>query len=166
MEDPPIGNDRALNSSLAATTMKNANTDPVRIAPQVRRPDLYSMAVSKTAEGRGAKTRCGDCSDQPKDANSRWQWTSHERADGRPEKEDVDMGQTVVYLFNAPSLAKQPTFKGPRRTRKMLDGLAVAIRRDHQEWMIKEEGPAAIVKIITDAVKPVLLHRVVTERSR
>ncbi|KAF0707227.1 hypothetical protein AaE_013712 [Aphanomyces astaci] len=48
------------------------------------------------------------------------------------------------------------------RIGKMLDGLAPAIRRDRQEWVIKEESPA-FVKIITDAVKPVSLHRAVTE---
>ncbi|RLO00339.1 hypothetical protein DYB28_001383 [Aphanomyces astaci] len=158
------------------------------------------------------------------------------------EKEDVDMGETDVYLHNAPALPKHPTFKGstkekrrtfmaaynlyisqttaitvngtepfvmpdpyevteaewvawfrqgydvdPRaldtlkkrikaavvfdmsvqdadsRIGKMLDGLAAAIRRDRQEWVIKEESPA-IVKIITDAVKPVSLHRAVTEQ--
>ncbi|RHY56318.1 hypothetical protein DYB34_012740, partial [Aphanomyces astaci] len=256
--------------------MKNAKIDPVRIAPQVRRPDLHSKAVSKTTEGRGAKRRCGDCFDHPKDANSRWQWTSHGRTDGRPvqrrstapmdvpvaEKEDVDIGQTDVYLHNAPALPKHPTLKestkeerrtfmaaynlyisqttaltvngtkpfvmpvnacidpaskhriaewdmgkdpyevtggewvawfrqgydvDPRaldtlkkrikaavvfdmsvqdadsRIGNMLDGLAAAIRRDWQEWVIKEESPA-IVKIITDAVKPVSLHRAVTEQ--
>ncbi|RQM25879.1 hypothetical protein B5M09_008655 [Aphanomyces astaci] len=45
----------------------------------------------------------------------------------------------------------------------MLDGLAAAICRDRQEWVIKEESPA-IVKIITDAVEPVSLHRAVTEQ--
>ncbi|RHY06656.1 hypothetical protein DYB26_004778 [Aphanomyces astaci] len=35
----------------------------------------------------------------------------------------------------------------------MLDGVAAAIRRDRQEWVIREESQA-IVKIITDAVKP------------
>ncbi|RLO05273.1 hypothetical protein DYB28_006994 [Aphanomyces astaci] len=49
------------------------------------------------------------------------------------------------------------------RIGKMLDGLAAAIRRDCQEWVIKEESPA-IVKIITDAVKSVSLHRAVTEQ--
>ncbi|RHY89814.1 hypothetical protein DYB35_009434, partial [Aphanomyces astaci] len=175
-----------VNSSLAATTMKNAKTDPVRIAPQVRRPDLYSMAVSKTAEGRGAKRRCGYCCDQPKDANSRW----HTAPTDVPatEKEDVDMGQTDVYLYNAPALPKHPTCGvDPRaldtlkkrikaavvfdmsvqdadsRIGKMFDGLAAAIRRDRREWVIKEESPA-IVTIITAAVKPVSLHRAVTEQ--
>ncbi|RHZ00280.1 hypothetical protein DYB35_013337, partial [Aphanomyces astaci] len=49
------------------------------------------------------------------------------------------------------------------RIGKMLDGLAAAIRRDRQELVIKEESPA-IVKIITDAVKPVSLHRAVAEQ--
>ncbi|RHX99049.1 hypothetical protein DYB25_005626 [Aphanomyces astaci] len=49
------------------------------------------------------------------------------------------------------------------RIGKMLDGLAAAIRRDRQEWVIKEESPA-IVKIITDAIKPESLHRAVTEQ--
>ncbi|RHY81672.1 hypothetical protein DYB26_013483, partial [Aphanomyces astaci] len=43
----------------------------------------------------------------------------------------------------------------------MLDGLAAAIRRDYQEWVIREESQA-IVKIITDAVS--LRHRAVTEQ--
>ncbi|RLO05068.1 hypothetical protein DYB28_011699 [Aphanomyces astaci] len=153
MEYPSSGNDHAMNvEPLAVTTMKNAKVHPVRIAPQVRRPDLHSKAVSKTAEGRGAKILCGDCSDHLKDANSRLQWTSH----------------TDVYLHNAPALPKHPTFKGSTkeehhsRIGKMLDGLAPAIRRDRQEWVIKEESPA-FVKIITDAVKPVSLHRAVTE---
>ncbi|RHZ41404.1 hypothetical protein DYB31_008772, partial [Aphanomyces astaci] len=226
MEYLSSGNDRAMNvEPLAVTTMKNAKVHPVRIAPQVRRPDLHSKAVSKTAEGRGAKILCGDCSDHLKDANSRLQWTSH----------------TDVYLHNAPALPKHPTFKGSTkeehrtsmaaynlyisqttaltvngtkpfvmpdpyevtetewvawfrqsydvdqraldtlkkrikvavmfdmsvqdadsRIGKMLDGLAPAIRRDRQEWVIKEESPA-FVKIITDAVKPVSLHRAVTE---
>ncbi|RHY62703.1 hypothetical protein DYB38_009101, partial [Aphanomyces astaci] len=37
------------------------------------------------------------------------------------------------------------------RIGRMLDGLAAAIRRDRQEWVIREESQA-IVKIITDAV--------------
>ncbi|RQM20158.1 hypothetical protein B5M09_010819 [Aphanomyces astaci] len=49
------------------------------------------------------------------------------------------------------------------RIGKILDGLAAAIRRDRQEWVIKEES-RAIVKIITDAVKSVSLHRAVTEQ--
>ncbi|RQM29399.1 hypothetical protein B5M09_012827, partial [Aphanomyces astaci] len=49
------------------------------------------------------------------------------------------------------------------RIGNMLDGLAAAIRRDRREWVIKEESPA-IVKIITDAVKPVSLYRAVTEQ--
>ncbi|RHZ04204.1 hypothetical protein DYB31_012995, partial [Aphanomyces astaci] len=48
------------------------------------------------------------------------------------------------------------------RIGRMLDGLAAAIRRDRQEWVIREESQA-IVKIITDAVKPASLHRAVTE---
>ncbi|RHY82846.1 hypothetical protein DYB35_013912, partial [Aphanomyces astaci] len=44
---------------------------------------------------------------------------------------------------------------------RMLDGLAAAIRRDYQEWVIREESQA-IVKIITDAVS--LRHRAVTEQ--
>ncbi|RHY46737.1 hypothetical protein DYB30_008760, partial [Aphanomyces astaci] len=50
------------------------------------------------------------------------------------------------------------------RIGRMLDGLAAAIRRDRQEWVIREESQAAIVKIITDAVKPASLHRAVTEQ--
>ncbi|RLO13276.1 hypothetical protein DYB28_009044 [Aphanomyces astaci] len=46
---------------------------------------------------------------------------------------------------------------------RMLDGLAAAIRRDRQEWVIREESQA-IVKIITDAVKPASLHLTVTEQ--
>ncbi|RHY87343.1 hypothetical protein DYB35_009849, partial [Aphanomyces astaci] len=49
------------------------------------------------------------------------------------------------------------------RIGRMLDGLAAAIRRDRQEWVIREESQA-IVKIITDAVKPASLHRAVTEQ--
>ncbi|RHY80827.1 hypothetical protein DYB31_014356 [Aphanomyces astaci] len=49
------------------------------------------------------------------------------------------------------------------RVERMLDGLAAAIRRDRQEWVIREESQA-IVKIITDAVKPASLHRAVTEQ--
>ncbi|RHY93799.1 hypothetical protein DYB26_006567 [Aphanomyces astaci] len=45
---------------------------------------------------------------------------------------------------------------------RMLDGLAAAIRRNRQEWVIREESQA-IVKIITDPVKPASLHRAVTE---
>jgi hypothetical protein len=45
----------------------------------------------------------------------------------------------------------------------MLDGLAAALRRDRQEWVIREESQA-IVKIITDAVKPASLYRAVTEQ--
>ncbi|RLO01925.1 hypothetical protein DYB28_011850, partial [Aphanomyces astaci] len=41
--------------------------------------------------------------------------------------------------------------------------MAAALRRDRQEWVIREES-AAIVKIITEAVKPVSLHRAVTEQ--
>ncbi|RLO02884.1 hypothetical protein DYB28_013221 [Aphanomyces astaci] len=44
------------------------------------------------------------------------------------------------------------------RIGRMLDGLAAAIRRDRQEWVIREESQV-IVKIITDAVKPASLHR-------
>ncbi|RHZ42697.1 hypothetical protein DYB26_010527, partial [Aphanomyces astaci] len=49
------------------------------------------------------------------------------------------------------------------RIGRMLDGLAAAIRRDRQEWVIREESEA-IVKIITDAVKPASLHHAVTEQ--
>ncbi|ETV68366.1 hypothetical protein H257_15687 [Aphanomyces astaci] len=49
------------------------------------------------------------------------------------------------------------------RIGRMLDGMAAALRRDRQEWVIREES-AAIVKIITEAVKPVSLHRTVTEQ--
>ncbi|ETV73070.1 hypothetical protein H257_12106 [Aphanomyces astaci] len=49
------------------------------------------------------------------------------------------------------------------RIGRMLDGMAAALRRDRQEWVIREES-AAIVKIITEAVKPVSLHRAVTEQ--
>ncbi|RHY99873.1 hypothetical protein DYB35_012119 [Aphanomyces astaci] len=45
---------------------------------------------------------------------------------------------------------------------RMLDGLATAIPRDRQEWVIQEESQA-IVKIITDAVKPASLYRAVTQ---
>ncbi|ETV71625.1 hypothetical protein H257_13085 [Aphanomyces astaci] len=211
MEDSPIGNDRALNSSLAATTMKNAKTDPVRIAPQ-------PVAVDESCTSGRPNGPAPD-SMAPTDVPA-------------TEKEDVDMGQTDVYLYNAPALPKHPTFKGPRRNApdngpyrgakpfvmsvnvcidpdskhriaewdigkdpcgvdpraldtlkkrikaavvfvmsvhdadsrigNMLDGLAAAIRRDRREWVIKEESPA-IVKIITAAVKPVSLHRAVTE---
>ncbi|RHY87036.1 hypothetical protein DYB26_013597 [Aphanomyces astaci] len=41
--------------------------------------------------------------------------------------------------------------------------MAAALRRDRQEWVIREES-AAIVKIITEAFKPVSLHRAVTEQ--
>ncbi|RLO13245.1 hypothetical protein DYB28_013922, partial [Aphanomyces astaci] len=47
------------------------------------------------------------------------------------------------------------------RIGRMLDGLAAAIRRDRQEWVIQEESQA-IVKIIT--AKPASLHRAVTEQ--
>ncbi|RHY21977.1 hypothetical protein DYB32_009656, partial [Aphanomyces invadans] len=49
------------------------------------------------------------------------------------------------------------------RIGRMLDGLAAAVRRDRQEWVIREESQA-IVKIITDAIKPASLHRAVTEQ--
>ncbi|RHY25900.1 hypothetical protein DYB32_008019 [Aphanomyces invadans] len=45
----------------------------------------------------------------------------------------------------------------------MLDGLAAAIRRDRQEWVIKEERQA-IVNIIQDAIKPASLNRAVAEK--
>ncbi|ETV64150.1 hypothetical protein H257_18917 [Aphanomyces astaci] len=45
----------------------------------------------------------------------------------------------------------------------MLDGLAVAIRRDRQESVIREVSQT-IVKIITDAVVPASLHRAITEQ--
>ncbi|RHZ25229.1 hypothetical protein DYB37_012795 [Aphanomyces astaci] len=111
--------------------------------------------------------------------------------DPTAEMEDVEMGQTDVYLHNAPALPKHPTFKGSTKEEcrtfmaaynlyisqttaltvngtkpfvmPKLDGLAAAIRRDRQEWVIKEESPA-FVKIITDAVKPMSLHRAVTEQ--
>ncbi|ETV67671.1 hypothetical protein H257_16255 [Aphanomyces astaci] len=46
---------------------------------------------------------------------------------------------------------------------RMFDGMAAASHRDRQEWIIREES-ADIVKIITEAVKPVSLHRAVTEQ--
>ncbi|ETV90606.1 hypothetical protein H310_14642 [Aphanomyces invadans] len=49
------------------------------------------------------------------------------------------------------------------RIGRMLDGLAAAIRRDRQEWVIKEESQA-IVKIIQDAIKPASLNRAVAEQ--
>ncbi|KAF0774504.1 hypothetical protein AaE_001796 [Aphanomyces astaci] len=49
------------------------------------------------------------------------------------------------------------------RIGRMLDGLAAAIRRDRQEWVIREVSQA-IVEIITAAVKPVSLHHAVTEQ--
>ncbi|RHX98595.1 hypothetical protein DYB36_014270 [Aphanomyces astaci] len=49
------------------------------------------------------------------------------------------------------------------RIGRMLDGLAVAIRRDRQESVIREVSQA-IVKIITDAVVPASLHRAITEQ--
>ncbi|ETV78978.1 hypothetical protein H257_07762 [Aphanomyces astaci] len=49
------------------------------------------------------------------------------------------------------------------RIGRMLDGLAAAIRRDRQEWVIREESQA-IVKIITDAIKTASLRRSVTEQ--
>ncbi|RHZ23182.1 hypothetical protein DYB37_008386 [Aphanomyces astaci] len=47
---------------------------------------------------------------------------------------------------------------------RMLDGLVAAIRRDRQEWVIREENQA-IVKIITDAIKPASLHPTRETRS-
>ncbi|ETV64681.1 hypothetical protein H257_18459 [Aphanomyces astaci] len=49
------------------------------------------------------------------------------------------------------------------RIGRMLDGMAAALRRYRQEWVIREES-AAIVKIFTEAFKPVSLHRAVTEQ--
>ncbi|ETV95131.1 hypothetical protein H310_11400 [Aphanomyces invadans] len=49
------------------------------------------------------------------------------------------------------------------RVGRMLDGLSAAVRRDRQEWVFHEESQA-IVKIITDAIKPASLHRAVTEQ--
>ncbi|ETV75450.1 hypothetical protein H257_10291 [Aphanomyces astaci] len=49
------------------------------------------------------------------------------------------------------------------RIGRMLDGLAVAIRRDRQESVIREVSQT-IVKIITDAVVPASLHRAITEQ--
>ncbi|CAK4427774.1 unnamed protein product, partial [Aphanomyces euteiches] len=43
------------------------------------------------------------------------------------------------------------------------DGMSAAIRRDRQEWVLREESPA-IVKIITAAIKPASLQRAVTEQ--
>ncbi|ETV95091.1 hypothetical protein H310_11374 [Aphanomyces invadans] len=48
------------------------------------------------------------------------------------------------------------------RIGRMLDGMSVAIRRDRQDCVIREES-TAIVKIIVDAIKPSTLHRAVTE---
>ncbi|RHY18372.1 hypothetical protein DYB32_010393, partial [Aphanomyces invadans] len=42
----------------------------------------------------------------------------------------------------------------------MLDGMSSAIRRNCQDWVIREES-AAIVKIIVDDIKPTTLHRAV-----
>ncbi|KAH9109321.1 hypothetical protein AeMF1_015598 [Aphanomyces euteiches] len=49
------------------------------------------------------------------------------------------------------------------RIGRMLDGMSAAIRRDRQEWVLREESPA-IVKIITAAIKPASLQRAVTEQ--
>ncbi|KAG9399883.1 hypothetical protein AC1031_011304 [Aphanomyces cochlioides] len=49
------------------------------------------------------------------------------------------------------------------RIGRMLDNMSTALRRDRQEWILREEG-AAVVKIITDAIKPASLHRAVTEQ--
>ncbi|ETW06347.1 hypothetical protein H310_02627 [Aphanomyces invadans] len=44
----------------------------------------------------------------------------------------------------------------------MLDGMSSAIRRNCQDWVIREES-AAIVKIIVDDIKPTTLHRALCE---
>ncbi|KAG9401136.1 hypothetical protein AC1031_009891 [Aphanomyces cochlioides] len=49
------------------------------------------------------------------------------------------------------------------RIGRMLDNMSAALRSDRQEWILREES-AAVVKIITDAIKPASLHRAVTEQ--
>ncbi|RHZ07541.1 hypothetical protein DYB26_014959, partial [Aphanomyces astaci] len=261
MEDPSSGNDRAMNVELPGSDHDEEREDRSRSdrSASPTAGSVFQGRFQDRGRPRGQET-VGRCSDHPKDVNSRWHTAPTDvRA---AEKEDVDMGQTDVYLHNAPALPKHPTFKGstkeerrtfmvaynlyisqttalivngtkpfimpvnacidpvskqriaewdmgkgpyevteadwvawfrqgydvdPRaldtlkkrikaavvfdmsvqdadsRIGKMLDGLAAAIRRDRQEWVIKEESPA-IVKIITDAVKPVSLHRAVTEQ--
>ncbi|RHZ04943.1 hypothetical protein DYB26_016496 [Aphanomyces astaci] len=61
----------------------------------------------------------------------------------------------VVFYMSVPD--------ADSRIGRMLDGLAAAIRRDRQEWVIREVSQA-IVKIITAAVKPASLHHAVTEQ--
>ncbi|RHY82838.1 hypothetical protein DYB26_015576, partial [Aphanomyces astaci] len=61
----------------------------------------------------------------------------------------------VVFDISAPD--------ADSRIGRMLDGFAAAIRRDCQEWVIREESQG-MVKIMTDAVKPASLHRAVTEQ--
>ncbi|KAG9414430.1 hypothetical protein AC1031_013788 [Aphanomyces cochlioides] len=42
------------------------------------------------------------------------------------------------------------------RIGRMLDNMSAALRRDRQEWILRKEG-AAVVKIITDTIKPAAL---------
>ncbi|CAK4696066.1 unnamed protein product, partial [Aphanomyces euteiches] len=56
-----------------------------------------------------------------------------------------------------------PITDADSRIGRMLDGMSAAIRRDRQEWVLREESPG-IVKIITAAIKPASLQRAVTEQ--
>ncbi|ETV92967.1 hypothetical protein H310_12962 [Aphanomyces invadans] len=49
------------------------------------------------------------------------------------------------------------------RVCRILDGLSAAVRRDRQGWVFHEESQA-IVKIITDAIKPASLYCAVTKQ--
>ncbi|KAF0735460.1 hypothetical protein Ae201684P_022348 [Aphanomyces euteiches] len=56
-----------------------------------------------------------------------------------------------------------PITDADSRIGRMLDGMSAVIRRDRQDWVLREESPG-IVKIITAAIKPASLQRAVTEQ--
>ncbi|RHZ39927.1 hypothetical protein DYB26_013500, partial [Aphanomyces astaci] len=76
-----------------------------------------------------------------------------------PDPDDVSKGEWIAWFKQGDTSVPD----ADSQIGRMLDGLAAAIRRDRQEWVIREESQA-IVKIITDAVKPASLHLTVTEQ--
>ncbi|RHZ26588.1 hypothetical protein DYB37_011073 [Aphanomyces astaci] len=168
--------------------------DQDRAVQTVRYPARNFLADLMIVDDRGARRLYIVCSGRHRADANRWRSTRRGRlVDHRPATkqhvDEWDMGKfpeevtgaewaawfTLGFQVDPRTLdSLKKRVKAPvvfdisipdsdSRIGRMSGGMAAALRRNRQEWVIREES-AAIVKIITEAVKPVSLHRAVTEQ--